>query len=166
MGASRFLDEIPKFFVVVLVMPGVSSIEVSSESMPFKDRWAILAASKAVTKAIMLTFAAVSHPDSSHAEERSKAYLNDMRIMACVTAENAVRARLKDQGQVSFESCASNKFDIDLGAADRDYKVYGFATLLSPNAAPAYRRFFVHMNHDPGSYRDWGFEVTKVEIDP
>jgi hypothetical protein len=149
---------------------GVGSTGIPSKSMPFKDRWAILAASKAVTKAIAccvtLVLAAVLQADLSRAEDRSKAYLNDMRIMACVTAENAVRARLKDQGQVSFESCASSKFDIDLAADDRDYKVFGYATILSPDVASVTKRFFVRINHDPDSYGDWGFEVTKVEIDP
>ncbi len=138
--------------------------------MPFKDRWAILAASKGVTKAIAcrvtLVFAVVLQADLSHAEDRSKAYLNDMRIMACVTAQNAARARLKDQGPVSFESCASNKFDVELGADDRDYRVSGYVTVLSPNAGPAVRRFFVRINHDPGSYGEWGFEVITVEIAP
>jgi hypothetical protein len=119
---------------------------------------------EAIVCRVTLIFATVFHADLSHAEDRSKTYLNDMRIMACVAAQHAVRARLKDQGLVSFESCASNKFDIDLAADDRDYKVSGYATLLSPNTGSTFRRFFVRINHDPGSYGDWGFEVTKVEI--
>jgi len=108
----------------------------------------------------------VFHEDLSRADDRLEAYLNDMRIMACISAENAVRARLKDRGQVSFESCASNKFDIDLGVDDRVYRVSGYATVLSPSARPVDRRFLVRMNHNPGSYGDWGFEVIRVEIDP
>jgi hypothetical protein len=100
------------------------------------------------------------------AEERSQPYVNDMRILACVAAENAVRARLKDQGQVNFESCASNSFDIDLAADDRDYQVRGYGTLLSPDAGSVHKRFFVRLNHNPYSYGDWGFKVIKVEIDP
>lgn len=115
---------------------------------------------------VALVFVAALRADLSRAEERSKAYLNDMRIMACVTAQNAVRSHLKDQGRVSFESCASNKFEIDIAADDRDYKVFGYATISSPNVALATKRFYVRINHDPGSYGEWGFEVTKVEIDP
>jgi hypothetical protein len=103
---------------------------------------------------------------SSRADDRSQSYLNDMKIMACVMAENAVRGRLNDQGLVSFESCASNKFDFDLAADDRNYKVVGYATVVSSNASSIRRRFSVHLNHNPGSYGEWGFEVTKVEIDP
>jgi hypothetical protein len=115
---------------------------------------------------VAFVFAAALRADLSRAEERSNAYLNDMRIMACVTAQNTVRAHLKDQGRVSFESCASHKFEIDLAADDRDYRVSGYATVLSPNARPVDKRFFVTINHNPGSYGDWGFEVLRVEIDP
>src|SRR4051812_38406610 len=98
----------------------VGSTGIPSESMPFRNRWAILPASKVVTRAtgccLALVFAAALETSLSRAEGRSKAYLNDMRVMACVTAQSAVRARLKDQGQVGFESCASNKFGIDLAA--------------------------------------------------
>ena len=125
-----------------------------------------IGAIRAITCCSVLIFAMVFHEDLSRADDRLEAYLNDMRIMACITAENAVRARLKDRGQVSFESCASNKFDIDLGVDDRDYRVSGYATVLSPSARPVDRRFLVRMNHNPGSYGDWGFEVIRVEIDP
>jgi hypothetical protein len=121
---------------------------------------------KAIVGCIALVFVADLRASSYGAEERSKAYLNDMRIMACVTAQNAVRSHLRDQGRVSFESCASNKFEIHLAADDRDYKVFGYATISSPNVALATKRFYVRINHDPGSYGDWGFEVTKVQIDP
>jgi hypothetical protein len=102
----------------------------------------------------------------ARADDRSPSYLNDMRIMACVTAENAVRARLKEQGPVSFESCASNKFDVDLAADDRDYTVEGYATVLSAGNAPASKRFLVRLNHNPRSYGAWGFDVIKIVIDP
>jgi hypothetical protein len=138
--------------------------------MPKKYHSTVLVVSRFVTKAtayrVALIVLIALQSGFCRAEERPQYYLNDMRIMACITAENAVRAYLKDQGQVSFESCASNKFDIDLAVDDRDYQVRGYATLLSPNAGSAYKRFFVRLNHDPNSYGDWGFEVTKVEIDP
>jgi hypothetical protein len=129
--------------------------------MPIKNYCAVLADSTAP-----LIVAIVLQVDPSHADNRSLSYLNDMRIMACVTAENVVRARLKDQGLVSFESCASGKFDIVLATDDRDYKVSGYAAVLSPSAGSTHRRFFVRINHNPNSYSDWGFEVIKVEIDP
>jgi hypothetical protein len=132
-----------------------------SESMSTKDHCTVLTGSTAA-----LILAIVFQVDSSRADDRSQGYLNDMRIMACVIAENAVRARLKHQGPVSFESCASSTFDIDLAADDRDYKVSGYATVLSPGAGSARRRFFVGINHNPASYSDWGFEVTKIEIEP
>jgi hypothetical protein len=148
----------------------MGGIEIPSESMPIKNHSAALAVSKAVADAIVvfvtLIFALVLRSDLSHADKRPEAYWNNMRIMACITAENAVRARLKDKGQVSFESCASNKFDIDIAVDDRDYKVFGYGTILSPNGASATKHFFVRINHDPDSYGDWGFEVTRVEIDP
>jgi hypothetical protein len=128
--------------------------------MPIRNHCTVLAGS-----ATTLIFAIVFQVDSSRADDRSLGYLNDMRILACVTAENAVRARLMPQGSVNFESCASGEFDIDLAADDREYKVSGYAT-VSSSANSARRRFFVRMNHNPNSYGDWGFEVTKVEIDP
>jgi hypothetical protein len=124
------------------------------------------AAAHVVILLVTLTLAAVFRPASSRADERLNAYLNDMRIMACIAAENAVRARLKELGRVSFESCASNTFDIDISADDRDYKVRGYAIILPPNVASTIKHFFVQISHNPGSYGDWGFEVTRVEIDP
>lgn len=121
---------------------------------------------KVVVGCATLVFITIFRAELSFAEGRSKAYLNDMRIMACITAQNAVRAHWKGQGRVSFESCASNKFEIDLATDDRDYKVFGCATISAPNVALATKRFYVRINHDPGSYGEWGFEVTKVEIDP
>ncbi|WP_210183086.1 hypothetical protein, partial [Bradyrhizobium retamae] len=98
---------------------------------------------------------------------RQKLHLSTCsNLRSRLSAQNAVRAHLKGKGRVSFESCASNKFDIDLAADDRDYKVFGYATISAPNVALATKRFYVRINHDPGSYGDWGFEVTKVEIDP
>jgi hypothetical protein len=89
----------------------------------------------------VLILAAVLRAELSYAEDRSSAYLNDMRITACIKAENAVRARLRDKGRVSFESCASNRFEVDLGGAnDRDYKVSGYATVLASDAPPVNRR--------------------------
>jgi hypothetical protein len=138
--------------------------------MPIRDYRAALTASRAATGTstcwTILILAILFQPELSYADDRPQAYLNDMRIMACVAAENAVRARLKDQGQISFESCASNKFDIDLAVNDRDYQVRGYGTLLSPNAGPVNKHFVVRMNHNPRTYADWGFTVTKVEIDP
>jgi hypothetical protein len=138
--------------------------------MPIKDYGAALMTSRAATTAsacwAMLILAILFQPELSYADDRPRAYLNDMRIMACIAAENAVRARLKDQGQISFESCASNKFDIDLAANDRDYQVRGYGTLLPPSAGSVNKRFLVRINHNPASYGDWGFTVTKVEIDP
>jgi hypothetical protein len=148
----------------------MGSIGIPSESMPTRNHGVVLAVPKAIADAVILCvtliLAIVLRSGLSRADERLNAYLNDMRIMACVTAENAVRARLQDRGRVSFESCASNKFDIDVAADDRDYKVRGYATILSPNVASTTKHFFVRINHDPGSYGDWGFEVTRVEIDP
>jgi hypothetical protein len=114
----------------------------------------------------ILILAILFQPKLSYAGDRPRAYLIDMRIMACIAAENAVRFRLKDQGQISFESCASDKFDIDLGTNDRDYQVRGYGTLLPPNARSVNKRFLVRMNHNPASYADWGFQVTEIEIDP
>lgn len=57
--------------------------------MPIKKQRAVLAVSR-----ITLTLAIVFGMDPSHADDRPPGYyLNDMRILACVTAENAVRAR-------------------------------------------------------------------------
>jgi hypothetical protein len=138
--------------------------------MPTRNHGVVLVAPKAVADAILfcvtLIFAVALRSGLCRADERLSTYLNDMRIMACITAENAVRARLQDRGRVSFESCASDKFDIDISADDRDYKVRGYATILSPNVASTTKHFFVRINHNPGSYGDWGFEVTRVEIDP
>ncbi len=115
---------------------------------------------------VTLALATASQLGFARADDRSLSYLNDMRIMACVTAENAVRARLKEQGPVSFESCASNKFDIDLAANDRDYKVKGYATVLSARDGSAPKRFLVRINHNPQSYGAWGFEVIEIVVDP
>jgi hypothetical protein len=114
----------------------------------------------------MITFAILPQPEFSYADDRPQGYSNDMRIMACIAAENAVRTRLKDQGQISFESCASDKFDIDLAINDRDYQVRGYGTLRRPDGGSVNKNFLVHMNHNPATYGDWGFAVTKVEIDP
>jgi hypothetical protein len=144
--------------------------EVRVESMPIRDYCAALMAPRAATAAstcwAMLIMAILFQPELSYADDRPQAYWNDMRIMACIAAENAVRFRLKDQGQISFESCASDKFDIDLAANDRDYQVRGYGTLLPPNAGSVNKRFLVRMNHNPAAYGDWAFTVTKVEIDP
>jgi hypothetical protein len=138
--------------------------------MAVKNCGVAFAVSKGLAHAIVfcvtLIVALTLRSKFSHAAERPEYYWNDMRIMACITAENAVRARLKDKGQVSFEGCASNEFDIDIAVDDRDYKVFGYGIILSPNGASTYMHFFVRINHYPGSYGDWGFEVTKVEIDP
>jgi acetylornithine deacetylase/succinyl-diaminopimelate desuccinylase-like protein len=88
-----------------------------------------------------------------------------MRIFACIAAQNAVRTRLKDRGQVRFESCASDVFDIDLSPDDRNYRVSGYATVLSTNVRPGTCGFSVRLRHYPGAYGDWGFEVIAVEID-
>jgi hypothetical protein len=114
----------------------------------------------------VLVFVAFFQANLSRADDRGVTYLRDMRILACVKAENAVRERLKNEGQVSFESCASDKFDVDLGSDDRNYKVSGNTTVLYPDARPVVRRFSVSMNHDRGAYRDRQFNVTRIEIDP
>jgi hypothetical protein len=138
--------------------------------MPIRDCCAALKASMAATAATarcaILILVNLFQSELCYADDRPQGYLNDMRIMACVAAENAVRARLQDQGKVSFEGCASDKFDIDIAANDRDYQVRGYGTLLSPNAGAVKKRFLVRMNHSPASYGDWGFTVTEVEIDP
>jgi hypothetical protein len=67
----------------------------------------------------VLIFVAFFQVNLSRADDRAVTYLRDMRILACVKAENAVRERLKNEGQVSFESCASDEIDVDLGSADR-----------------------------------------------
>jgi hypothetical protein len=115
---------------------------------------------------VTLALATASQLSLARADDRPLSYLNDMRIIACVTAENAVRTRLKEQGPVSFESCASNNFDIDLAANDRDYMVGGYATVLSAGDGPASKRFLVRLNHNPQSYGAWGFEVIEVVVDP
>jgi hypothetical protein len=135
-----------------------------SERMPIQDG-TISAAPRTVIY-IALVALLFFKMGSSRADDRSQSYLNDMKIMACVTAENAVRARLKDQGLVSFESCASNRFDVELAADDRDYKVVGYAIVVSSKTRSERKRFFVDMNHYPGSYGDWGFVVTKIELAP
>jgi hypothetical protein len=114
----------------------------------------------------VLVFVAFFQANLSRADDRGVTYLRNMRILACVKAENAVRERLKNEGQVSFESCASDKFDVDLGSDDRNYKVSGNTTVLYPDARPVVRRFSVSMNHDRGAYRDRQFNVTRIEIDP
>lgn len=101
--------------------------------MPTTDR-VISAALRAIVYTALIVMA-VFKVDLSSADDRSLSYLNDMRIMACVTAENVVRARLKDRGPISFESCASNKFDFDSAADDRDCKVAGYATVVSQMGA-------------------------------
>jgi hypothetical protein len=122
----------------------------------------------------VLILAAFFQANLSRADDRLADYLRDMRVLACVTAEKAVREQLKKEGHVSFESCASGQFDFDVGLSDRnylglndrDYKVSGYVTVLSRDVGPVVRRFLVSMNHDPGSYEDWGFEVTRIEIGP
>jgi len=120
-----------------------------------------------MTICIVAGVALMFSADPSKAETRSPIYLNDMRIMACVTAQKAVRARLKGLGRVSFESCASGKFDFTYSDDDREYSVAGHATVDALlGKAGQLQRFFVVINHNPGSYGDWGFEVTNIEIDP
>jgi hypothetical protein len=132
-----------------------------SENGSTKDRCAIPMAWKAVL--IVVAFFQVG---LSRADDRPATYLRQMRILACVKAENAVRERLKNEGQVSFESCASDEFEFDPGSDDRDYKVSGYATFLSRDARPVVRRYSVDIKHEPFSYQDWGFGVTRIEIDP
>jgi hypothetical protein len=141
-----------------------ADIEIPSEPMPTTD--SVKTAASRATVYVALIAVSVFKADLSSADDRSLSYSNDMRIMACVTAENIVRARLKDQGEVSFESCASDKFNVDLAADDRDYKVAGYATIVASDGRAAQRHFFVRINHNPGAYSDLGFEVTKVDIDP
>jgi hypothetical protein len=82
-----FIGDAPPVMMVV----EVGSSGIPSENMPFRNRWAILAASRVVTKAIVCclapVFAAGLQTSLSRAEGRSKGYLNEMRIMACVTAQ-------------------------------------------------------------------------------
>ena len=138
--------------------------------MSIRDQRAAFTASRAVTVTstcgTMSILTILLQSGLSYAGDLPQAYLNDMRIMACIVAENAVRARLQDQGQISFESCASDKFDIDLAIDDRAYQVRGYGTLLSPNTGSVKKRFMVRIIHTPASYGDWGFNVTAVEINP
>jgi hypothetical protein len=115
---------------------------------------------------VALVFAAILQTGLTRANDHHTQYLNDMKILACVTAQNAVRARLKQEGPVGFESCASSKFDFEISADDRNYKVFGNAIVMIPSGAPKSRRFRVRINHNPGSYGEWGFEVTGVDVDP
>jgi hypothetical protein len=138
--------------------------------MPIGDHRAAFTASKAVT--VTSTCGTVSiltillQPGLSYAGDRPQGYPRDMRIVACIVAENAVRARLQEEWRIGFESCASDKFDIDLAIDDRAYQVRGYGTLLSPNAGSVNKRFMVRIIHTPASYGDWGFKVTAVEINP
>ena len=95
----------------------------------------------------------------------TQAYQDYVKFEACIVAQNGVRAHLDGQARVSFDSCASKKFDVAISADDRDYRVSGYATVLPPLGPPALRPFLVRIDHDPGRYPEWNFRVSNVEID-
>ena len=92
-------------------------------------------------------------------------YQDYVKFEACIVAQNGVRAHLEGQARVSFDSCASKKFDVAISADDRDYSVSGYATVLPPSGPPALKPFVVRIDHDPGRYPEWNFRVSNVEMD-
>src|ERR1700722_19482988 len=66
-------------------------------------------------------------------EATGQTYLDYVKFEACIVAQNGVRAHLAGQARVSFDSCASRKFDITISADDMDYSVSGYATVLPPS---------------------------------
>lgn len=93
-----------------------------------------------------------------------QAYQDYVKLEACIVAQNGVRTHLEGRARVSFDSCASKKFDVAISADDRDYSVSGYATVLPPSGPPALKPFLVRINHDPGRYPEWNFRVGNVEI--
>jgi hypothetical protein len=94
-----------------------------------------------------------------------QAYQDYVKLEACIVAQNGVRAHLEGQARVSFDSCASKKFDVAISTDDKDYSVSGYATVLPPSGPPALKPFLVRIIHDPGRYPEWNFKVSNVEID-
>jgi hypothetical protein len=95
-----------------------------------------------------------------------QAYQDDVKLRACIVAQNSVRTHLEGQARVSFDSCASKSFDVAISADDKDYTVSGYATVLPPLGPSALKPFVVHIDHDPGGYPEWNFRVGSVEIAP
>jgi hypothetical protein len=96
----------------------------------------------------------------------AQVYQDYVKLEACIVAQNGVRAHLEGRARVSFDSCASKKFDVAISADDRDYTVSGYATVLPPSGSSALNSFVVHISHDPGQYPEWNFKVSNVEIGP
>lgn len=110
------------------------------------------------------TFGAESIVQSSQAAVQ--AYQDYVKLEACIVAQNGVRAHLEGQARVSFDSCASKKFEVAISPDDKDYTVSGYATVLPPLHSSARKPFVVHIDHEPGGYPEWTFRVGRVEIDP
>lgn len=106
----------------------------------------------------------ISQVDQDRARE-TQAYQDHVRLTACIVAQNALRAYLEVRARVSFDSCASKKFDVDISIDDRDYTVSGYATVLPPSGPSVLRHFSVRIDHAPGAYPEWNFKVSKIEID-
>jgi hypothetical protein len=118
----------------------------------------------AACSAVLLGAVGVSQANQDQ-DRKFQAYQYHVRLTACIVAQNGLRAYLQAQARVSFDSCASKKFDVVISDDDRDYVVSGYATLLPPSGPSALRHFSVRIDHAPGTYPEWSFKVSKIEID-
>jgi hypothetical protein len=153
-----------------------------SATMPIRDRKAILAVSRiasraarfcviwalifATCSAVLFGTVSISQADQDQVEARqTQAYQDYVKLTACIVAQNGLRAYLQAQARVSFDSCASKRFDVVISDDDRDYTVSGYATVLPPSGPSALRHFSVRIDHAPGTYPEWNFKVRNIEID-
>jgi hypothetical protein len=135
---------------------GFTLSEVAGRAACFLAVWALI-------PGISPTFGAESIVQADQAA--GQAYQDYVKFEACIVAQNGVRAHLEGQARVSFDSCASKKFDVTLSTDDRDFSVSGYATVLPPSGPPALKPFVVRIVHDPGCYPEWNFRVSNVDID-
>jgi hypothetical protein len=124
---------------------------------------------RAIWALLLFTVSFGSESISQVGQDRAReaqAYQDYVTLMACIVAQNGLRAYLEVRARVSFDSCASKKFEVDISTDDRDYTVSGYATVLPPSGPSVVRHFSVHIDHAPGAYPEWNFKVGKIEIAP